>query len=96
MGVAQKIGSMEGKEIRFGSAATALWSVVTTSTSNGSVNGMHDSLTPISGGVVMLDMMINALVWRCWRRIAKLFHLYHHCCFYFGIDGGTNTGIHGT
>jgi len=42
-------------------AASALWSVATTSTSNGSVNGMHDSLTPISGGVVILDMMINAL-----------------------------------
>jgi K+-transporting ATPase ATPase A chain len=52
---------MEGKEIRFGSAATALWSIATTSTSNGSVNGMHDSLTPISGGVILLDMMINAL-----------------------------------
>ena len=61
MGIAQHLGSMEGKEIRIGSAATALWSVVTTSTSNGSVNGMHDSLTPVSGGVVILDMMINAL-----------------------------------
>jgi len=61
MGIAQRIGSMEGKEVRFGSAATALWSVVTTSTSNGSVNGMHDSLMPLSGGVVLLDMMINAL-----------------------------------
>ena len=61
MGIAQQIGSMEGKEIRLGSASTALWSVVTTSTSNGSVNGMHDSLMPMSGGVVLLDMMINAL-----------------------------------
>lgn len=61
MGIAQTAGSMEGKEVRFGAAATALWSVVTTSTSNGSVNGMHDSLTPMSGGVVILDMMINAL-----------------------------------
>ncbi|MEP7373860.1 MAG: potassium-transporting ATPase subunit KdpA [Chitinophagaceae bacterium] len=61
LGIAQTIGSMEGKEIRFGSAATAFWSVATTSTSNGSVNGMHDSLTPMSGGVVILDMMINAL-----------------------------------
>jgi len=61
MGITQSIGSMEGKEIRTGSAATALWSVITTSTSNGSVNGMHDSLTPLSGGVVILDMMINAL-----------------------------------
>lgn len=61
LGVAQTMGSMEGKEVRLGSAATAFWSVATTSTSNGSVNGMHDSLTPISGGVVILDMMINAL-----------------------------------
>lgn len=61
LGIAQTTGSMEGKEVRFGAAATALWSVATTSTSNGSVNGMHDSLTPVSGGVVILDMMINAL-----------------------------------
>lgn len=61
LGIAQNTGSMEGKEVRFGAAATALWSVATTSTSNGSVNGMHDSLTPMSGGVVILDMMINAL-----------------------------------
>ncbi|MBL0337057.1 MAG: potassium-transporting ATPase subunit KdpA [Chitinophagaceae bacterium] len=61
LGIAQTAGSMEGKEVRIGAAATALWSVATTSTSNGSVNGMHDSLTPISGGVVILDMMVNAL-----------------------------------
>ncbi len=61
MGIAQNIGAMEGKEIRFGSATTAYWSVATTSTSNGSVNGMHDSLMPLSGGIVLLDMMINAL-----------------------------------
>ena len=61
LGIAQTAGSMEGKEVRLGAAATAFWSVATTSTSNGSVNGMHDSLTPISGGVVLLDMMINAL-----------------------------------
>ena len=61
LGVAQHLGSMEGKEIRLGSAATALWSVITTSTSNGSINGMHDSLTPISGGIIMIDMWINAL-----------------------------------
>jgi K+-transporting ATPase ATPase A chain len=52
---------MEGKEVRFGAAASAYWGVSTTSTSNGSVNSMHDSQTPISGGVYMLDMMINAL-----------------------------------
>lgn len=61
LGIAQTTGSMEGKEVRCGAAATAYWSVATTSTSNGSVNGMHDSLTPLSGGVILLDMMINAL-----------------------------------
>jgi K+-transporting ATPase ATPase A chain len=61
IGIAQNIGAMEGKEIRLGSAATAYWSVITTSTSNGSVNGMHDSLMPLSGGIVLIDMMINAL-----------------------------------
>jgi len=61
MGITQNVGAMEGKEIRLGSAATAYWSVITTSTSNGSVNGMHDSLMPLSGGVVLIDMMINAL-----------------------------------
>jgi len=61
MGITQNIGAMEGKEIRLGSAATAYWSVITTSTSNGSVNGMHDSLMPLSGGIVLVDMWINAL-----------------------------------
>lgn len=61
LGINQSLGSMEGKEVRFGAAASAFWGVSTTSTSNGSVNSMHDSQTPISGGVFLLDMMINAL-----------------------------------
>lgn len=59
MGINQSGGAMEGKEVRFGSAATALWSVSTTATSNGSVNGMHDSMMPLSGMVEMLNMQIN-------------------------------------
>lgn len=59
MGIAQTGGAMEGKEVRIGSGATALWSVVTTVTSNGSVNGMHDSTMPISGMIEMLNMQIN-------------------------------------
>lgn len=59
MGIAQDNGAMEGKEVRIGSANTALWSVVTTVTSNGSVNGMHDSTMPLSGMVEMLNMQIN-------------------------------------
>jgi len=61
LGISQPLGSMEGKEVRFGAAASALWGVSTTSTSNGSVNSMHDSQTPLSGGIFLLDMMINAI-----------------------------------
>ena len=61
LGISQPNGSMEGKEVRIGSAATALWAMTTTVTSNGSVNGMHDSLTPVSGMLAMLNMQIN-----CW------------------------------
>lgn len=60
MGIAQPLGSMEGKEVRFGPAASAFWSITTTCTSNGSVNAMHDSLTPLSGMLAMLGMMVNA------------------------------------
>ena len=61
MGIAQELGSMEGKEIRIGSAASAMWGMTTTVTSNGSVNSMHDSQTPLSGMLQMLNMQIN-----CW------------------------------
>lgn len=56
----QDRGSMEGKEIRIGSAASAYWAINTTVTSNGSVNAMHDSLMPLSGAMAMLGMMVNA------------------------------------
>lgn len=59
MGIDQSAGAMEGKETRLGAAATALWSATTTVTSNGSVNGMHDSTMPLSGMVEMLNMQIN-------------------------------------
>jgi len=60
LGISQPGGSMEGKEVRFGAAASAYWGVTTTVTSNGSVNAMHDSMMPISGLGQMFDMMINA------------------------------------
>lgn len=59
MGIAQNGGAMEGKEVRIGSAAGALWSITTTVTSNGSVNSMHDSTMPLSGMIEMLNMQIN-------------------------------------
>ncbi len=60
MGISQPMGSMEGKEVRFGPAASALWEINTTNTSNGSVNSMHDSSMPISGMNALLGMMVNA------------------------------------
>jgi K+-transporting ATPase ATPase A chain len=59
MGVDQSTGSMEGKEVRFGSGLSALWSVTTTVTSNGSVSAMHDSLTPLGGLMPMIGMWLN-------------------------------------
>jgi K+-transporting ATPase ATPase A chain len=52
---------MEGKEQRFGPDASALWSTITTQTSNGSVNAMHDSLNPLAGLVALCGMLINAI-----------------------------------
>ena len=59
MGVNQTTGSMEGKEVRVGASLSALWAVTTTVTSNGSVNAMHDSLTPLGGLVLMAGMWLN-------------------------------------
>ncbi|MCC6167619.1 MAG: potassium-transporting ATPase subunit KdpA [Caldilineaceae bacterium] len=55
-GALQSGGNMEGKEVRFGIANSALWAIVTTAASNGSVNSMHDSYTPL-GGLAPLFMM---------------------------------------
>jgi K+-transporting ATPase ATPase A chain len=60
MGISQPLGSMEGKEVRFGPAASATWAVSTTVTSNGSVNSMHDSMTPLGGMSSLLGMMVNS------------------------------------
>jgi K+-transporting ATPase ATPase A chain len=53
---------MEGKETRIGVTNSTLWSVVTTAASNGSVNAMHDSLSPLSGMIAMINMMIGEVV----------------------------------
>jgi len=59
MGISQRMGNVEGKEVRFGSAASAYWAINTTVTSNGSINAMHDSLMPLSGMFALLGMMVN-------------------------------------
>jgi K+-transporting ATPase ATPase A chain len=60
LGISQPLGSMEGKEVRFGPAASAYWGITTTVTSNGSVNAMHDSFTPLTGMFALLGMMVNS------------------------------------
>jgi len=55
------IALMEGKEVRFGAEASALWASVTTQTSNGSVNAMHDSLAPLTGLDTLVNMLVNAI-----------------------------------
>ncbi len=52
---------MEGKEVRFGADGTGLWAAITTQVSNGSVNRMHDSLSPLAGAVPMVNMLVNAI-----------------------------------
>ncbi|MDF2901973.1 MAG: ATPase, partial [Phenylobacterium sp.] len=54
--------NMEGKEVRFGAAATAAWAAQTTGASNGSVNGMHASLMPLGGGIAMFLMMLGEIL----------------------------------
>ncbi len=61
IGLNQAMGSMEGKEVRFGIDQSALFTTVTTSFTTGTVNNMHDTLTPMGGFVAMLNMMMNVV-----------------------------------
>ncbi|MCC0655559.1 potassium-transporting ATPase subunit KdpA [Clostridioides sp. ES-S-0123-01] len=61
LGLNQSMGSMEGKEVRFGIAQSALFTTVTTSFTTGTVNNMHDTLTPLGGLVPLLNMMLNVV-----------------------------------
>jgi len=58
----QVAASLEGKETRFGVTNSVLWSVATTAASNGSVNSMHSSLTPLAGGVALFNIMLGEIV----------------------------------
>jgi K+-transporting ATPase ATPase A chain len=63
MGVDPTGGNMEGKEVRFGVANSALWATVTTDTSCGAVNSMHDSFTPLGGMIPMINMQLGEVVY---------------------------------
>jgi potassium-transporting ATPase potassium-binding subunit len=55
-------GNMEGKEVRFGIANTALWATVTTDASCGAINGWHDSFTPLGGMVPLVNIMLGEII----------------------------------
>ncbi len=55
-------GTMEGKEMRFGKAGSVLWGVVTTATSCGAVNAMHDSFAPLTGMIAMINIMLGEVI----------------------------------
>jgi K+-transporting ATPase ATPase A chain len=55
-------GNMEGKEVRYGIANSALWAVATTAASNGSVNSMHDSYTPLGGLIPLLNIQLGEVI----------------------------------
>ncbi|WP_438347841.1 potassium-transporting ATPase subunit KdpA [Paenibacillus sp. FA6] len=61
LGIESSQGSMEGKEVRFGIAQSALFSTVTTAATTGSVNNMHDTLTPLGGLAALSGMMLNVV-----------------------------------
>ena len=58
----QTVGNMEGKEVRFGISNSALWAVVTTDTSCGAVNSMHDSFTPLGGMIPLINMLLGEVI----------------------------------
>ncbi|WP_160686635.1 potassium-transporting ATPase subunit KdpA [Clostridium sp. C2-6-12] len=61
IGLSQAMGNMEGKEVRFGIAESSLFTTVTTAFTTGTVNNMHDSLTPLGGAVALMNMMLNVI-----------------------------------
>lgn len=65
MGINMSNGATEGKEVRFGAAASGYWSIATTVISTGSVNSMHDSAMPLSGMNQLLAMMVNCFYGGC-------------------------------
>jgi K+-transporting ATPase ATPase A chain len=62
LGIDQAAGNMEGKEVRFGIANSALWATATTAASNGSVNSMHDSFSPLGGMMPMILIQLGEII----------------------------------
>ncbi|GGG29152.1 potassium-transporting ATPase subunit KdpA [Hymenobacter glacieicola] len=88
LGVNQALGALEGKEMRFGAAASAYWSITNTVISCGSVNSMHDSFMPLSGLTQMLGMMTNAFYGGCGVGLLNFFAYLIIAVFIAGLMVG--------
>lgn len=88
MGINNSLGAMEGKEVRFGAAASGFWSIATTVISTGSVNAMHDSTMPLSGMNELLAMMINAFYGGCGVGLLNFFIFIILAVFISGLMVG--------
>lgn len=88
MGIDNTSGAMEGKEVRFGVAASGFWSIVTTVISTGSVNAMHDSTMPLSGMNELLAMMVNAFYGGCGVGLLNFFIFIILAVFISGLMVG--------
>lgn len=88
MGIDNSLGATEGKETRFGAAASGFWSIVTTVISTGSINAMHDSTMPLSGMNQLLAMMINAFYGGCGVGLLNFFIFIILAVFISGLMVG--------
>ncbi|MBO0360591.1 potassium-transporting ATPase subunit KdpA [Hymenobacter sp. BT186] len=88
LGIDQSLGALEGKEMRFGAAASAYWSITNTIISCGSVNSMHDSFMPISGLSQLLGMMTNAFYGGCGVGLLNFFAYLIIAVFVAGLMVG--------
>ncbi|MDF2726326.1 MAG: potassium transporter ATPase [Paenibacillus sp.] len=89
LGIDASQGSMEGKEVRFGIAQSALFTTVTTAATTGTVNNMHDTLTPL-GSITPFALM---MVWRQRRRVGQYADVCDAGRVFMRADGRTNAGI---
>lgn len=87
--------NLEGKEVRFGWAQTALWAVITTATMNGAVNGMHDSLMPTGGFSTLLSMFLHVIWGGIGTGIVYLLIYQYLTAFWAGLMIGSTPEFFG-
>ena len=89
-------GNMEGKEVRFGIANSALFATVTTDASCGAVNNVHDSMTPLGGMIPLINIMLGEIVYRgSGRGFVRDAGVRDSGGVYRRADGGTHAGVSG-